>query len=36
MNVEIKIKNTMVVKEVYKIRGTAPENQNLLNDQVQV
>jgi len=32
MNVEIKIKNTMVVKEVYKIRGTAPENQNLLSD----
>lgn len=36
MNVEIKIKNTMVVKEVYKIRGTAPENQNLLDGQVQV
>jgi len=36
MNVEIKIKNTMVVKEVYKIRGTAPENQNLLDNQVQV
>jgi len=31
MNVEIKISNTMVVKEVYKIRGTAPENQNLLD-----
>jgi len=32
MNVEIQIKNTMVVKEVYKIRGTAPENQNLLDN----
>jgi hypothetical protein len=31
MNIEIKIKNTTIIREVYKIRGTIPESENLIS-----
>ena len=36
MSNEVTIKNTTVVKQVYKIRGTGQDNSNMLKQQLQV